>query len=139
MSDLFSLFNTSASALTAQSVRLNTVASNLANASTAASTPEEAYKARQVLFQTVLDQEDPDGAAMPVRVTGIVDSEAEPFPAYEPNHPQANEEGYVFRPAISVVEEMANMMSASRSYEANVEVMSTSRQLLQRTLQVGQS
>ncbi|NEV60527.1 flagellar basal body rod protein FlgC [Thiorhodococcus minor] len=139
MSDLFSLFNTSASALTAQSVRLNTVASNLANASTAAPTPEEAYKAKQVLFQTVLDQEDPDGAAMPVRVTGIVDSEAEPFPAYEPNHPQANEEGYVFRPAISVVEEMANMMSASRSYEANVEVMSTSRQLLQRTLQIGQS
>ncbi|NEX21073.1 flagellar basal body rod protein FlgC [Thiorhodococcus mannitoliphagus] len=139
MSDLFSLFNTSASALTAQSVRLNTVASNLANASTAASSPEEAYKAKQVLFQTVLNQEDPNDAAMPVRVTGIVDSDAEPFPAYEPNHPQANDEGYVFRPAISVVEEMANMMSASRSYEANVEVMNTSRQLLQRTLQVGQS
>lgn len=139
MTDLFRLFNTSASALTAQSVRLNTVASNLANASTAAQTPEETYKAKQVLFQTVLDAEDPDGAAMPVRVSGIVDSQAEAIPTYEPNHPQANDEGYVFRPAISVVEEMANMMSASRSYEANVEVMNTSRQLLQRTLQVGQS
>ncbi len=139
MTDLFRLFNTSASALTAQSVRLNTVASNLANASTAASTPEETYKAKQVLFQTVLDAADPDGAAMPVRVSGIVDSRAEAIPTYEPNHPQANDEGYIFRPAISVVEEMANMMSASRSYEANVEVMNTSRQLLQRTLQVGQS
>ena len=138
MSDLFSIFNTSASALTAQSVRLNTVASNLANANTAAKTPEETYKSKQVLFQTVLDQEDPDRAAMPVRVSGIVDSPAPPIPTYEPNHPQANADGYVFRPAISVVEEMANMMSASRSYEANVEVMNTTRQLLQRTLQVGQ-
>jgi flagellar basal-body rod protein FlgC len=139
MSDLFRVFNTSASALTAQSVRLNTVASNLANASTAASTPEAAYKSKQVLFQAVLDQEDPNGVAMPVRVAGVVDSEAEAIPTYEPNHPQANQDGYVFRPAISVVEEMANMMSASRSYEANVEVMNTSRQLLQRTLQVGQN
>lgn len=139
MSDLFNIFNTSASALTAQSVRLNTVASNLANANTAAKTPEETYKSKQVLFQTVLDQADPDRAAMPVRVAGIVDSPALPIPTYEPNHPQANDDGYVFRPAISVVEEMANMMSASRSYEANVEVMNTTRQLLERTLQVGQS
>ncbi|NKN33178.1 flagellar basal body rod protein FlgC [Marichromatium bheemlicum] len=138
MSTLFSVFNTSASALTAQSVRLNTVASNLANANTAASSPEETYKSKQVLFQTLLDRSDPTGAARPVRVADIVDSTAEPIPNYEPNHPQANDEGYVFRPAISVVEEMANMMSASRSYEANVEVMNTSRQLLQRTLQVGQ-
>lgn len=139
MSDLFRIFNTSASALTAQSVRLNTVASNMANAATAASTPEATYKSKQVLFQTVLDEHDPDRASMPVRVAGIVDSNALPIPTYEPNHPQANKDGYVFRPAISVVEEMANMMSASRSYEANVEVMNTSRQLLQRTLQVGQS
>ncbi|KXX64865.1 flagellar basal body rod protein FlgC [Marichromatium gracile] len=139
MSTLFSVFNTSASALTAQSVRLNTVASNLANANTAASSPEETYKSKQVLFQTLLDRSDPTGAARPVRVADIVDSTAEPIPTYEPNHPQANDEGYVFRPAISVVEEMANMMSASRSYEANVEVMNTSRQLLQRTLRIGQS
>ena len=139
MSDLFRIFNTSASALTAQSVRLNTVASNMANAATAASTPEATYKSKQVLFQTMVDPKDPDRAAMPVRVAGIVDSNALPIPTYEPNHPQANQDGYVFRPAISVVEEMANMMSASRSYEANVEVMNTSRQLLQRTLQVGQS
>ncbi|MBK1716737.1 flagellar basal body rod protein FlgC [Thiocystis violacea] len=139
MSDLFRVFNTSASALTAQSVRLNTVASNLANASTAATTPEATYKSKQVLFQAVMDQEDPNGVAIPVRVSGIVDSTAEPIPTYEPNHPLANDDGYVFRPAISVVEEMANMMSASRSYEANIEVMNTSRELLTRTLQVGQN
>lgn len=139
MSNLFSVFNTSASALTAQSVRLNTVASNLANAATAASTPEETYRSKQVLFQTIYDQNDPTGAARPVRVVDIVDGRDEPIPTYEPNHPQANDDGYVFRPAINVVEEMANMMSASRSYEANVEVMNTSRQLLQRTLQIGQN
>jgi len=139
MSDLFRVFNTSASALTAQSVRLNTIASNMANAATAAPTPEETYRTKQVLFQTVIDQEDPKGVAMPVRVAGIVDADCEPMPTYEPNHPQANEEGYVFRPAVNVVEEMANMMSASRSYEANVEVITTTRSLLQRTLQVGQS
>ncbi len=138
MSNLFNLFNTSASALTAQSVRLNTVASNLANANTVSGSAEEAYRAKQVLFQTVMNQADPSGGASPVRVAGITESNAPPQTHYEPNHPQANEDGYVFRPAISVVEEMANMMSASRNYEANVEVMETSRQLLQRTLQIGQ-
>jgi flagellar basal-body rod protein FlgC len=137
MSNFFSIFTTSGSALTAQSVRLNTVASNLANASVGAPTPEETYQPKEVVFQTVLDRTDPDRAATPVRVAGIVDNPAEPYATYEPNHPQANEEGYVFRPAVNVVQEMANMMSASRSFEANVEVMSTTRQLLQRTLQIG--
>lgn len=138
MSDFFSIFNTSASALTAQSVRLNTIASNLANANTSATTPEEAYKPKEVLFQTLLDRQDPHGVAMPVRVVEVIDSPAEAQAFYEPHHPSANEDGYVFRPAVSVVQEMANMMSASRSYEANVEVMNTTRQLLQRTLQIGQ-
>jgi flagellar basal-body rod protein FlgC len=139
MSNLFSLFNTSASALSAQSVRLNTVASNLANANTAATEPDAVYRARQVLFESVMDQARPNGSATAVRVAGITESQAPPQPQYAPDHPQANDEGYIFRPAISVVEEMANMMSASRNYEANVEVMETSRQLLQRTLQIGQS
>ena len=138
MSTLFRIFNTSASALTAQSVRLNTVASNMANASTTASKPEDSYKPKHVVFQTIIDQADPRGVAMPVRVYDIVDDKCEPIPAYEPSHPHANEDGYVFRPAINVVEEMANMMSASRSYEANVEVLTTARSLLQRTLQIGQ-
>lgn len=137
MSNFFSIFQTSGSALTAQSVRLNTVASNLANASVGAPTPEETYQPKEVLFQTVLDRTDPDRADTPVRVAGIVDRPEEPIATYEPDHPQANEEGYVFRPAVNVVQEMANMMSASRSFEANVEVMNTTRQLLQRTLQLG--
>ncbi|WP_024327928.1 flagellar basal body rod protein FlgC [Thioalkalivibrio sp. AKL19] len=138
MSNMFSLFNTSASALSAQSVRLNTVASNLANANTAATNPDETYRAKQVLFQSVMDQANPNGSSTAVRVAGVTESQAAPNAHYEPHHPQANEDGYIFRPAISVVEEMANMMSASRNYEANVEVMETSRQLLQRTLQIGQ-
>lgn len=137
MSHFFSIFSTSGSALSAQSVRLNTVASNLANASVAAPTPEETYQPKEVVFQTVLDRNNPDRAATPVRVADIVESPAPPIATYEPNHPQANDEGYVFRPAVSVVEQMANMMSASRSFEANVEVMNTTRQLLQRTLQIG--
>jgi len=137
MSNLFSIFNTSASALTAQSVRLNTVASNLANATVAAGSPAATYQPKQVLFQTVLDREDQNNPAMPVRVSGIVTSPAPAVATYQPNHPLANEDGYVFMPAISVVEEMANMMTAARNYEANVEVMNTTRQLIQRALQIG--
>jgi flagellar basal-body rod protein FlgC len=137
MSNFFSIFQTSGSALTAQSVRLNTVASNLANASVGAPTPEETYQPKEVIFQTVLDRNNPERPDTPVRVAGIIDRPEAPIPTYEPNHPQANEEGYVFRPAVNVVQEMANMMSASRSFEANVEVMNTTRQLLQRTLQIG--
>lgn len=137
MSNLFSIFNTSASALTAQSVRLNTVASNLANATVAAGSPETTYQPKQVLFQTVLDREDPTNPAMPVRVSGIVTAPTPAVATYQPNHPLANAEGYVFMPAISVVEEMANMMTAARNYEANVEVINTTRQLIQRALQIG--
>ncbi|MBK1647464.1 flagellar basal body rod protein FlgC [Rhabdochromatium marinum] len=137
MSNFFSIFSTSASALTAQSVRLNTVASNLANSSVGAPTPEDTYQPKEVLFQTVYDRTDPNRADTPVRVTGIIDRPEDPIATYEPQHPQANEEGYVFRPAVNVVQEMANMMSASRNYEANIEVLNTTRQLLQRTLQLG--
>lgn len=137
MSNFFSIFNTSGSALLAQSVRLNTVASNLANAPVGAPTPEETYKPKEVVFQTLFDRTNLDRADTPVWVADIVENPEEPFAQYEPYHPQANEDGYVFRPAISVVQEMANMMSASRSFEANAEVISTTRQLLQRTLQIG--
>ncbi|MFN4262405.1 MAG: flagellar basal body rod protein FlgC [Thioalkalivibrionaceae bacterium] len=137
--NLFRVMNTSASALTAQSVRLNTVASNLANANTAATTAEQAYVPKQVVFQAVMDRFQPERADVPVKVAGIVGSNAEPLAFYEPSHPQADEQGYVFRPAISVVEEMANMTSAARSFEANVEVMNTTRQLLLRALALGQN
>ena len=136
---LFSIFDMSGSALSAQSVRLNTVASNMANAETASSTAEGVYRARQPLFTAVMQQQ---GAGAPmqagVRVSGVVESNVPPRMEYMPGHPLANEEGYVFFPAINLVEEMANMMSASRNYQNNVEMMNTVQQLMLRTLQLGQ-
>ncbi|OOZ41497.1 flagellar basal body rod protein FlgC [Solemya pervernicosa gill symbiont] len=135
---LFNVFDVSGSALSAQSVRLNTVASNLANADNVATTPEEVYKPRQPVFSAILDSMNPNQAAKGVRVDGVVESQADPLMKYDPGNPLANEQGYVYSPDISTVEEMSNMISASRSYQNNVEVMTTSKQLLMRTLQLGQ-
>ncbi|MCG5499836.1 flagellar basal body rod protein FlgC [Ectothiorhodospira lacustris] len=139
MSNMFKIFDVSGSALSAQSVRLNTIASNMANAQVASTTPEQAYRSKQPVFQTVMDQFGRSASTTPVRVAGIVESQAEPFVKYEPHHPLANEQGYVYMPNVNLVDEMANMISASRSYENNVEVMNTTKQLLLRTLQLGQS
>lgn len=138
MSNMFKVFDVSGSALTAQSVRLNTIASNMANAQVASTTEEGAYRSKQPVFQTVMDQLNPSSSTMPVRVMDIVESNAPARAKYEPAHPQANEDGYVFMPNVNMVDEMANMISASRSYENNVEVMNTTKQLLLRTLQLGQ-
>lgn len=139
MSNLFKIFDVSGSALSAQSVRLNAIASNMANAQVASQTPEGAYRAKHPVFATVLHAAGQSGTATPVRVAGVLESQAEPVAKYAPNHPLANEQGYIFKPNVSVVEEMANMISASRSYQNNVEVMNTTKQLLLRTLQLGQS
>jgi len=135
----FNVFDISSSALHAQNVRLNTVASNLANAETVASSEADAYRAKQPVFQEILDQagnrkgEQPGG----VRVKEIADSDAPVTSRYAPNHPMANEEGYIFTTNVNPVEEMANMMSASRNYESSIEVMNTTKQLLMRTLNMG--
>jgi flagellar basal-body rod protein FlgC len=138
MSNLFKLFEVSGSALSAQSVRLNTVASNMANAQVASSSPEQAYRAKHPVFASVLQGIGPDNATASVQVAGILESQAEPMAEYAPHHPLADEQGYIYKPNVSVVEEMANMISASRSYQNNVEVMNTTKQLLLRTLQLGQ-
>lgn len=135
---LFKVFDTAGTALSAQSVRLNTVASNLANAESAAGTAEQAYKPKQAVFQTLLQGFGADQSAVGVKVADVVTSDAPPRQAYEPNNPVADEKGYVYYPNVSAVEEMANMISASRSYQTNVEVMNTAKQLLVRTLQLGQ-
>ncbi len=134
---LFNIFNVSGSALSAQSVRLNTVASNMANANVASSTAAGAYRARYPVFAAVLDQAtgQPQGAG--VRVAGIVQSTAKPRAEYKPGDPMADAQGYVYYPSVNVVEQMADMMSASRSYQGNVEVMNTVKQLMVRTLQLG--
>ncbi|MBN2864641.1 MAG: flagellar basal body rod protein FlgC [Thiotrichales bacterium] len=133
---MFTILDISGTAMHAQTVRLNTVASNMANADSISSNKDETYRSKQPVFQTILDQTtlEPKGG---VRVKEIVESQAPLKMEYNPNHPMANEEGYIYRPNVNVVEEMANMMSASRSYETNIEVMNTSKQLLLRTIQLG--
>ena len=135
---LLNAFDVSGTALSAQSVRLNVTASNLANAETVSSNRETTYRARHPVFATAMDmfRESPESAG--VRIKGIVESSAELRMRYEPEHPQSNEDGYIFLPNVNPIEEMANMISASRSYEYNVEAMNTTKQLLLATLRLGQ-
>ena len=136
---LFNTFDVSGSAMTATSIRMNLVASNLANVNSAASSVEGTYKSRQAVFKTVIDEFQPDPAVAKVAVEKIVESE-EPLKAqYQPHHPNANEEGYVYMPNVNPIESMANMIDASRSYQTNVEVLNTTKQLLMRTINLGKS
>lgn len=132
---MLNIFNVAGSAVSAQSQRLNVVASNLANADTVAGPDGQAYKARQVVFQTQLMGE--VGAAG-VRVSTITEDQAAGRRVHDPKHPQADAEGYVTYSNVNAVEEMVNMISASRSYQNNIEVMNTAKSLLQKTLQMGQ-
>jgi flagellar basal-body rod protein FlgC len=132
---MFNVFNVSGSAASAQSQRLNIVASNLANADTVAGPDGQAYKARQVVFQT--EMMGATGAAG-VRVSTITEDQTEGRRVHDPKHPGADAEGYVTYSNVNPVEEMVNMISASRSYQNNVEVMNTAKSLLLKTLQMGQ-
>lgn len=127
------VFHIAASALTAQSMRLNAVASNLANADSAHTSAGEGYKAKQVMFRAVaLDKSTP--WAPGVRMTEVVEDTRPGRLVYDPKHPLADAKGYVTYPNVDPVEEMVNMISASRSYQTNAEVMSTAKDLMQRTL-----
>jgi flagellar basal-body rod protein FlgC len=134
---LFNVFQVSSSAMSAQAVRLNAVASNLANVDSAVAANGQPYRARQVVFQAT-----PIGnageAAQGVRVTQVVESAAPPRMVYDPHNPLADANGYVAMSNVDPVEEMVNMLSASRAYQTNVEVMNTAKQMLLRTLQIGQ-
>ena len=139
----FKAFDIAGSGMAAQSVRLNTTASNLANAESVSGDPNRVYKARHPVFEAVRAQlqagaAQQQGGDAAVRVTGIYESQAPATARYEPGNPLANAEGYVYAPAVNVVEEMVNMISASRSYQNNVEVMNTSKDLLLATLRLGQ-
>ncbi|HED39693.1 MAG TPA: flagellar basal body rod protein FlgC [Chromatiales bacterium] len=133
---LMSVFNISSSAMNAQSVRLNTTASNLANAESVSSTEAGAYRSRQAVFETVMNNV--TGEVKGVAVTGVVQSDAPVMKQYSPGNPLADKEGYIYRSNVNAMEEMANMISASRSYQNNVEVMNTSKQMLISTLRLGQ-
>jgi flagellar basal-body rod protein FlgC len=142
----FKIFDIAGSGLSAQSVRLNTVASNLANADSVSGDPSTVYKARHPVFQAVKasiasqaagSATGTDAANSAVRVTGIVESTAEPTERYEPGNPLANADGNVYAPNVNVIEEMTDMISASRAYQNNIEVMNTSKQLMLATLKLG--
>lgn len=135
---LFRIFDIAGSAMSAQSVRLNATASNLANANTAAGRADQAYRARQPVFQTVMDEQALDPASAGVRVAQVTESTVPPQRIYEPGHPQADAQGYVYLPNVNVVDEMVNMISASRSYQNSVEILNTSKDLMLRTLGLGQ-
>jgi len=134
---LYNVFNISGSAMSAQSVRLNTVASNLANADVVSSSEKDIYRSRQPMFAAVLDRAGNNPSSVSVRVTGIVESQVVGQKEYQPAHPLSDTKGYVYRSNVNAIEEMTNMMAASRSYQNNVEVFNTSKQLLLKTLSMG--
>jgi len=131
---MLNVFNIAGSALTAQSARLNALASNLANADSVAGPDGRPYSAKQVVFAA----RPVAGGGLGVRVTGVVESAAPPRLVHDPRNPAADEQGYVAMPNVNVVEEMVNMISASRAYQSNVEVMNTAKTLMQKTLALGQ-
>ncbi|NNJ96642.1 MAG: flagellar basal body rod protein FlgC [Gammaproteobacteria bacterium] len=134
---LYNVFDVAGSSMSAQSVRLNTVASNLANADTVSATEKDIYRSRQPVFAAVMQALGSEQASTPVTTAGIVESQAPARQEYQPDHPLANEEGYIYRSNVNSIEEMTNMMAASRSYQNSVEVFNTSKQLLLKTLNMG--
>ena len=138
---LFNVFDISGSALNAQTIRLNTTASNLANAESVDGDPTKVYRARHPVFQTLLDTSntdaDADGAIAGVRVLGVVESTTPAPKRYEPNNPLANKDGYVYMSNVNSIEEMTNMISANRSFTTNIDAINTARDLLLKTISMG--
>jgi len=133
---LFNIFDIASSGLSAQSQRLNVVASNLANAESTTSADGQPYRARQVVFAAT-PVANAGRESVGVRVTGVVEDTSPLKRQYDPKHPMADEQGYVTLPNVNVVEEMVNMISASRSYQTNADMMSTAKSLLLKTLNLG--
>ncbi|MCF7202199.1 flagellar basal body rod protein FlgC [Pseudomonas oligotrophica] len=145
---LSSVFNIAGTGMSAQSTRLNTISSNIANAETVSSSVDQTYRARHPVFATMLQQAsggagdslfaDEQQAGVGVQVLGVVEDQGELQARYEPNHPAADESGYVYYPNVNVVEEMADMISASRAFQTNAELMNTAKTMLQKVLTLGQ-
>ena len=138
---LFSVFNVSGSALNAETIRLNTTASNLANAESVNGDATKIYRARHPVFQSMMDTSDPfaeeQKSSAGVRILGVVESTAPPLQRYAPENPLANKDGYVFTSNVNSIEEMTNMISANRSFATNVEAINTARDLLLKTISMG--
>ncbi|MBI5042220.1 MAG: flagellar basal body rod protein FlgC [Gammaproteobacteria bacterium] len=135
---LFKVFDIAGSAMSAQSVRLNTTASNLANAETVGSSEETTYRARHPVFAAMLQAMHGESEGGGVRVLGVAEDQEPLQQRYAPDNPLADSNGYVYLPNVNPVDEMVNMISASRSYQNNVEVLNTSKQMLLATLRLGQ-
>ena len=149
----FNTMNISASGLTAQRLRMDTIAENIANVNTTRTADGGPYQRKTVIFEEMRDN-DPfslvftnifgNGGSVPapqgmgVRVVEVVEDESPGLLQFNPTHPDADEEGYVRMPNVNIVEEMVNMIAASRSYEANITAMGTARTMTQRTLEIGQ-
>jgi flagellar basal-body rod protein FlgC len=138
---LFNVFNVSGSALNAESIRLNTTASNLANAESVNGDATKVYRARHPVFQAMMqsgdggfDQED---SVTGVRVLGVVESTAAPLKTYQPDHPLADKDGFVYTSNVNSIEEMTNMISANRSFATNIEAINTARDLLLKVISMG--
>jgi flagellar basal-body rod protein FlgC len=137
---LFDVFNTAGSALNAETLRLNTTASNLANAESVNGDPSKIYRARHPVFQTMMDDSanfDQQDAAVGVRVLGVVESTSPPLMRYQPDSPAANKDGYVFSSNVNSIEEMTNMISANRAFATNVDAINKARDLLLKTISMG--
>nr|WP_086941132.1 flagellar basal body rod protein FlgC [Thaumasiovibrio occultus] len=135
---LFNVFNVTGSAMSAEAIRLNTTSSNLANANSVSSSAQETYRARHPVFAAELQSASyQNDSSVPVQVLGIVESQKPLRAEYNPDHPMANEQGYIFKPNVNVMEEMANMISASRAYQTNVQIADASKQMLMQTLKMG--
>ena len=131
---LFNIFNVAGSGMSAQAQRLNATASNLANADSVTDASGKAYRAKQVVFESVPI----DGGSTAVKVAQVVEDPSPLKQVYDPKHPMADDKGYVSMPNVNVVDEMVNMLSASRSYQSNVETMNAAKSLLLKTLTLGQ-
>jgi flagellar basal-body rod protein FlgC len=137
---LFNVFNVSGSAMNAETIRLNTTTSNLANAETVNGDATKVYRARHPVFQAMMDSQagaDDQDASTGVRVLGIVESNTPPVRTYQPDNPLADKDGYVFTSNVNTIEEMANMISANRSFATNVEAVNTARDLLLKVISMG--
>ena len=136
---LNNIINIAGSGMSAQAIRLNTTASNIANAENIGSSEDDVYKAKQPVFSALLQNETENKPGLSgVRVSQIIESGAPAQKRYEPSNPLSDQDGYVYMSNVNLIEEMANMISASRSYQNNVEVMNTAKQMLMSTLKLGQ-
>lgn len=136
---LFNVMGIAATGMHAENVRLNTTASNVANANSVSSSYDQTYKARHPVFAAALDKANSDQSkGTGVEVLGVVESQKPLTVEYSPGHPMADDKGYIYKPNVNIVEEMADMMSASKSYQTNVQVADTTKRIFRSVLMLGQ-